>query len=103
MVLFILLGGYPPFYDENEPALFAQIRRGAFSFDDPVWDSVSDKCAALLFLVSGFVLAKTAQIWRGALSLDDPARHSVWDKCAQPDATKSSWVCKVVAELARDW
>lgn len=45
VVLFILLGGYPPFYDENEPALFAQIRRGAFSFDDPVWDSVSDKCA----------------------------------------------------------
>ena len=43
VVLFILLGGYPPFYDENEPALFAQIRRGAFSFDDPVWDSVSDK------------------------------------------------------------
>lgn len=44
VVLFILLGGYPPFYDENEPALFAQIRRGAFSFDDPVWDSVSEKC-----------------------------------------------------------
>ncbi|KAK9904665.1 hypothetical protein WJX75_000026 [Coccomyxa subellipsoidea] len=43
VVLFILLGGYPPFYDENEPALFAQIRRGAFSFDDPVWDSVSDR------------------------------------------------------------
>ena len=43
MVLFILLGGYPPFYDENEPALFSQIRRGHFSFDDPVWDSVSGK------------------------------------------------------------
>lgn len=47
VVLFILLGGYPPFYDENEPALFSQIRRGAFSFDDPVWDSVSDKCAPI--------------------------------------------------------
>ena len=52
VVLFILLGGYPPFYDENEPALFAQIRRGAFSFDDPVWDSVSDKCVLPSFLPS---------------------------------------------------
>ena len=42
VVLFILLGGYPPFYDENEPALFAAIRKGTFSFDDPVWDMISD-------------------------------------------------------------
>ncbi len=37
--------GYPPFYDENEPALFAQIRSGRYSFDDPVWELVSDRCA----------------------------------------------------------
>ena len=46
VVLFILLGGYPPFYDESEPALFAQIRKGSFTFDDPVWDTISDKYAA---------------------------------------------------------
>lgn len=43
VVLFILLGGYPPFYDESEPALFAQIRKGSFTFDDPVWDAISDR------------------------------------------------------------
>lgn len=43
VVLFILLGGYPPFYDESEPALFEQIRKGKFNFDDPVWDAVSDR------------------------------------------------------------
>ena len=41
VVLFILLAGYPPFYSEQEPVLFEQIKRGAFSFDDPVWDAVS--------------------------------------------------------------
>jgi serine/threonine protein kinase len=41
VVLFILLGGYPPFWSESEPALFEQIRRGKYSFDDPVWDVVS--------------------------------------------------------------
>ena len=41
MVLYILLGGYPPFYDESEPALFDQIRKGKYSFDDPVWNTIS--------------------------------------------------------------
>ncbi|DBB18738.1 TPA: hypothetical protein ACH3X3_000345 [Trebouxia sp. C0006] len=48
VVLFILLGGYPPFYDESEPALFDQIRKGKFSFDDPVWDAVSDSAKSLV-------------------------------------------------------
>lgn len=48
VVLFILLGGYPPFYDESEPALFEQIRKGKFSFDDPVWDAVSDSAKSLV-------------------------------------------------------
>ena len=26
IILFILLGGYPPFYDESEPRLFEKIR-----------------------------------------------------------------------------
>lgn len=42
VVLFILLGGYPPFWSDSEPALFEQIRRCKYSFDDPVWDVVSD-------------------------------------------------------------
>ena len=42
VVLYILLSGYPPFYDDSEPALFDKIRRGDYSFDDPVWDTISD-------------------------------------------------------------
>lgn len=41
VVLFILLGGYPPFYSESEPKMFDMIRNGEYDFDDPVWDSVS--------------------------------------------------------------
>jgi serine/threonine protein kinase len=43
VVLFILLCGYPPFFAESEPALFDQIRRGAYGFDDPAWDAVSQE------------------------------------------------------------
>jgi len=30
IVLFVLLGGYPPFYDESEPRLFAAIQQVLF-------------------------------------------------------------------------
>lgn len=48
VVLFTILAGYPPFYNENTPALFRQIRKGAFSFDDPVWEDISDDAKDLI-------------------------------------------------------
>ncbi|KAK9818047.1 hypothetical protein WJX72_006277 [[Myrmecia] bisecta] len=48
VVLFILLGGYPPFYDESEPALFEQIRKGHYTFDDPVWDTITEPAKDLI-------------------------------------------------------
>ena len=36
------LCGYPPFYDENDATLFAQIMRGEYEFDSPYWDNISD-------------------------------------------------------------
>jgi len=48
VILFILLGGYPPFYDEHEPRLFMKIRRGQYSFDDPVWSKVSETAKDLI-------------------------------------------------------
>jgi len=48
VVLYVLLGGYPPFYDENEPALFDLIRAGRLRFDDPVWNTISDSAKDLI-------------------------------------------------------
>jgi calcium/calmodulin-dependent protein kinase I len=48
VILFILLGGYPPFYDDSEPRLFNKIRRGKFDFNDPAWSNVSDNAKDLL-------------------------------------------------------
>lgn len=42
VISYILLCGYPPFYDENDANLFAQILRGEFEFDSPYWDEISD-------------------------------------------------------------
>jgi|Transcript_15616 serine/threonine protein kinase len=51
VIVFILLGGYPPFDDANGVSdMYAQIKRGAFTFDERYWSSVSSE--AQLFIKS---------------------------------------------------
>ncbi|GLI71611.1 hypothetical protein VaNZ11_016876 [Volvox africanus] len=48
VVLYILLGGYPPFWSDSEPQLFDMIRKGKYSFGDPVWNRVSEGAKDLI-------------------------------------------------------
>ncbi|KAJ3216513.1 calcium calmodulin-dependent protein kinase type 1G [Dinochytrium kinnereticum] len=42
VITYILLCGYPPFYDQNNVELFKQIMAGRYEFDRPWWDNISD-------------------------------------------------------------
>lgn len=42
IITYILLAGYPPFYAENDTALFEKIMGAEYDFDDECWDDVSD-------------------------------------------------------------
>ncbi|XP_057711905.1 calcium/calmodulin-dependent protein kinase type 1D [Corythoichthys intestinalis] len=42
VISYILLCGYPPFYDENDSKLFEQILKADYEFDAPYWDDISD-------------------------------------------------------------
>ncbi|XP_050414133.1 calcium/calmodulin-dependent protein kinase type 1 isoform X2 [Patella vulgata] len=42
VISYILLCGYPPFYDENDAMLFQQILKAEFEFDSPYWDDISE-------------------------------------------------------------
>ncbi|KAI9026815.1 calcium/calmodulin-dependent protein kinase 1 [Hyaloraphidium curvatum] len=42
VITYILLCGYPPFYDQNNIELFKQILAGRFEFDKPWWDPISE-------------------------------------------------------------
>ncbi|XP_041350371.1 calcium/calmodulin-dependent protein kinase type 1-like [Gigantopelta aegis] len=42
VIAYILLCGYPPFYDENDAELFKQILRAEYEFDSPYWDEISE-------------------------------------------------------------
>jgi serine/threonine protein kinase len=41
VISYILLCGYPPFYDQNKKNLFSKIIKGEYSFDSVYWDMVS--------------------------------------------------------------
>ena len=41
VVLYILLCGFPPFYDDDNMVLFEKIKNGKFDFPSPVWDQIS--------------------------------------------------------------
>jgi len=41
VILYILLCGFPPFYEEELPALFDQILNARYDFPSPWWDNIS--------------------------------------------------------------
>ena len=48
VIVFILLGGYQPFYDPNRKKLFRKIRNGKFEFHEQYWDDVSEEAKDLI-------------------------------------------------------
>jgi len=48
VITYILLCGFPPFYDENNAQLFQAIKRGDYSFPSPYWDDVSQEAKDLI-------------------------------------------------------
>lgn len=48
VVLYILLVGYPPFWDEDQQRLYAQIKAGAFDYPSPEWDTVTPDAKNLI-------------------------------------------------------
>ncbi|MGH0169250.1 UNVERIFIED_CONTAM: hypothetical protein FKN15_069685 [Acipenser sinensis] len=42
VIAYILLCGYPPFYDENDMELYRQIVKAEYEFDSPYWDDISE-------------------------------------------------------------
>lgn len=48
ITLYILLCGFPPFYNEDNAELFEEIKKGDFDFPSPYWDDISDMAKDLV-------------------------------------------------------
>jgi serine/threonine protein kinase len=48
VITYIILGGYPPFHDDNQKALFRKIRKAEFEFHPEYWEHVSEEAKDLI-------------------------------------------------------
>lgn len=48
MILYILLGGYPPFIESTQRDLFRKIRKGEYEFHEEYWGTVSAEAKDLI-------------------------------------------------------
>ena len=48
VILYILLVGYPPFWDEDQYNLYSQIKNGAYDYPTPEWDTVTPEAKNLI-------------------------------------------------------
>jgi len=80
VILYILLGGYPPFHDDNQRALFRKICKAEYTFHPDYWSGVSEDAKDLI---------------RGLLIVDQNKRLTVTEALDHP------WLGKTPEELAK--
>ena len=51
VILYILLVGYPPFWDDDETRLYSQIKKGVYEYFSPEWDTVTQEAKNLIDLM----------------------------------------------------
>uniref|UniRef100_T1INT6 calcium/calmodulin-dependent protein kinase n=1 Tax=Strigamia maritima TaxID=126957 RepID=T1INT6_STRMM len=73
VILYILLVGYPPFWDEDQHRLYAQIKAGAYDYPSPEWDTVTPEAKNLI----------------NSMLTVNPAKRIV-----AADALKHPWICQ---------
>lgn len=60
VILYILLCGFPPFYDESTAGLYRQIKKGQYDFPDPYWTDITDQAKDV---VKGLLTVKPKKRW----------------------------------------
>ena len=75
VIIYILLCGYPPFYNTNQANLFRQIREGRYQFDSPYWDPIGESARDLI---------------RGCLTVDVNKRFKIEQVLSHPFIEKQA-------------
>jgi len=69
VIIYVLLAGYPPFYDEDQKKLFKKIKEGKYYFHDDYWSSVSPEA---MDLIRKMLCVKQTERWTARQLLTHP-------------------------------
>ncbi|KAG5179818.1 kinase-like domain-containing protein [Tribonema minus] len=69
VIMFLLLGGYPPFHAENRAMVLRKVKKGEVTFHPKYWSSISPEAIAL---VKRFMTMDPRQRITAAQALNDP-------------------------------
>ncbi|KAJ3260157.1 hypothetical protein HK103_001233 [Boothiomyces macroporosus] len=69
VITYILLCGYPPFFDSSNTELFKKIMAGRFQFDRPWWDNISEKAKDF---ICKLLIVEPKLRWTAAEALQHP-------------------------------
>lgn len=58
VICYILLCGYPPFYDEKDELLFAQILKGDYEFESPYWVRFETRIRRVALIKRSYLLTR---------------------------------------------
>ena len=108
VILYILLCGYPPFYDDNNSALFRQIKAGAYDFPAEEWDMVSSEAKDLVEKLLVVDPAKRLDVegvlqhpWMTSEDLSDVVLEKALDQMKKFNAKRRFKAGIVVARMAQ--
>jgi calcium/calmodulin-dependent protein kinase I len=48
VIIYVMLCGFPPFYDEDNDKMFELIKKGNYDFPSPYWDEISSSAKDLI-------------------------------------------------------
>jgi calcium/calmodulin-dependent protein kinase I len=92
VLLFLLIGGYPPYQDEHHRGLFRKIRAADYIFHESYWEHVSVDAKVL---ISSLMCVNPEHRWTAEQALD-----CSWIQ-AEDDALSSRSLDKALAELRK--
>lgn len=86
IICYVLLAGYPPFYDDNQARLFAKIKEAEFEFHEQQWKHVSREAKDL---ISKMICLDQQERWTATQLLEHPWIAAKDDELENRDLTPS--------------
>jgi serine/threonine protein kinase len=91
VICYVLLAGYPPFYDEDQKRLFKKIKEGRYHFHEDYWGNTSPEA---MDLIRKMLCVDQSKRWSAAQLLQHPWITLGDDKLANKDLTSSITVMR---------